>query len=676
MNRLKDIIQKRSIIGMIRKTNEATDLEEIKKYEDTIIASILSALCFFGAMLNFGIRMFWRDHVLEIILTTIILFIVSIIIDYVNFHVRNENLRIHLISFITVLLEVFVVIAYFERLGTMVWTVVFLFLMISIIRLDRIMFAFISLSAIILNNYMFFTKLNYEIVLDIKYYVIQINLFLMIFIMGMIWSKLYHQRLQKSYELFVDTTKKKEEITGLYEEIVASEEELREQNERLYNYNQEIKEGEKRLNYMAYNDILTGLPNRKQLIERLNFLIELSEESKNKMALVFIDLDDFKNINDSRGHHYGDEFLKSFGKRLSNYIDEKDTACRFGGDEFAVIIQHYQSEEELLEYIDGMKENLSDEMVIEGESFPSKASYGVAIYPDDAKRVVDLFKAADVAMYKAKEMGRNNIQFYRQEMKEEIIDKIEMEHELSKALEKNELRLVFQPQVAVSDKRDHGFEALLRWESEKRGLIYPDRFIPLLESTGLIIDIGYWVIREACLKVNELNGQYDEKFYISVNISTKQLRDKHFVTKVATILQETGTQGQHIEFEITETVLIEDTDDIIAKLMMLKAMDIKVALDDFGTGYASLNYLKVLPIDVLKIDKTFIWDMDKDEASKKLVKSIIDIVHDLNLVVVAEGVETTEQLNYLVEKSCDQIQGYLISKPLESHDLHDFIENR
>ncbi len=673
MRKIRDFFRKRSIVYMIRLTNETTDLDEIKGFEDTIIASMMSLISFVSGILNFIVRMIWNEPIGQVLFASVFLIGVSVVIDLINYKVKKIQLRIHLISLMAVILEVFIVMTYYRYVGTIVWTGVFLFLMISIIRFDRIMFAFVSVSAVILNQYLYFTQMNTYILLDKTYYIIQISLFVLIFIIGMIWSKIYHLRVEKSHRQFAETLEKKEEITGLYEEIVATEEELREQNERLFAYNQEITENEKRLNYMAYNDMLTGLPNRKQLVEKLNFLIDLSEDNDNRMGLVFIDLDDFKKINDTRGHHYGDEFLRTFAHRLSEIIDPKDTACRFGGDEFAIIIQHFHNEETLLEYIDDIRLKMSQGIMIENEEFSSGASYGVAIYPEDADRVVDLLKAADVAMYKAKDTGKNNIQFYRQELKEEIMDKIELEHDLSKALKNNEFYLVYQPKISINDKRDHGFEALIRWESPSRGLVYPDQFIPIMESTGLIVEVGYWIIEEACRKVKELVTNYKESYHISVNISTKQLMEEDFVSKVEAILGKMDVAGDHLEFEITETVLIEDTEIIIEKLKYLKKLGIKVALDDFGTGYASLNYLKVLPLDVLKIDKSFIWDMDKDESSRKLVKSIIDIVHDLELVVIAEGVETKDQLNYLIEKSCDQIQGYLISKPMAGDDMHQFI---
>lgn len=424
---------------------------------------------------------------------------------------------------------------------------------------------------------------------------------------------------------------------------------------------------------MAYYDSLTKLPNRKHIIEKVNFLRELAQDTQTKFALVFVDLDGFKKINDTLGHHIGDMYLTEIGRRLESTVDHEDTVGRIGGDEFAIVIQHYIHDEEVYDYLDKVREELNKEILVEGRKIYSSASFGVAVFPDDAELIVDLFKRADAAMYKAKHNGKNNIQFFMKELNEEFLDRLQVEHELKEALQREEFFIEYQPQTALRENFTHGFEALLRWNSPDRGVIPPDKFIYLLEDLGLIIEVGNWVLKQACLKILDLNKGFDEKFYISVNISPKQIERVSFVNEMIRIVKDSGVDPEQIELEITENVLIKDSEKVIVKLEELRNFGFKIALDDFGTGYASLNYLRLLPLDVLKIDKEFIWGIDQGSHGKKLVSSIIDIVHDLDITVVAEGVENKNQLNYLVEEQCDHVQGFLISKPMASDKLEDFI---
>lgn len=480
----------------------------------------------------------------------------------------------------------------------------------------------------------------------------------------------FSQKLNKKIN---EVIQKNDELGMLYEEIVATEEELEEQNRQLHEYNHLMRLNEEKLNYLAFFDSLTELPNRKMVLDRLELLIKVSQEKPLKFALIFIDLDNFKKVNDSLGHAAGDVLLQTAVDRLKSVIYPEDLLGRLGGDEFALIIQRPTKEAELLAYAEQMKDVLLDTFIIENASFNISASFGIALYPQDGRSAIEIMKAADTAMYKIKDQGRNGVQFFSIEMKNEVLKKIEFENQLRYAIEHGELHLLYQPQYTPHTKELRGLEVLARWQSSTLGFVSPTQFIPIAEDTGLIIPMGEWIIRTACTKLKDIHTNYNTKIVMSINISAIQIMDPHFVATVSRIIKEVDCDPSYIEFEVTESVFISNMDYVIGVLTKLKELGIRIALDDFGTGYSSLNYLQLLPIDTLKVDKSFISSIDNQDARKPIVGSIISLVHQMNMTVVAEGVETATQLDYLKNESCDYVQGFYWSKPISESDVNQLL---
>lgn len=480
----------------------------------------------------------------------------------------------------------------------------------------------------------------------------------------------FSRRLNQKYE---EIKEQKEELVTLYEELAVTEGELFNQNKQLLEYNQDMKENEEKLNYLAFFDVLTELPNRKMIINRLDILITFSMEKKMKFAMIFIDLDNFKRINDSMGHHAGDLLLQEVALRLKDAIHKDDMLGRLGGDEFALIIQRQLEEEEIIEYLEVLRNVILKKFYIENTELTISASFGISIYPRDGENSTDLLKCSDTAMYKVKEDGKNGVQFFNKEMKDKIFMRMELEKRLLASIENNELYLVYQPQYKSDTKELRGFETLIRWNSPELGFVSPVTFIPIAEETKFINTMGRWILRTACTKFKELQDKYHFDAFLSINISAVQIMEPSFVQMIKTILKETGVRPYNLEIEITESIFISSMDYVIGVLNELKDIGINIALDDFGTGYSSLSYLQLLPIDTLKIDKVFIDSIVGKGIDKHIVGPIISLVHQMDISVVAEGVENSTQLEYLKEHDCDCIQGYIWGKPLNEEDLNKLL---
>lgn len=476
----------------------------------------------------------------------------------------------------------------------------------------------------------------------------------------------FGRRLNKK---MIEVVQQREEIVILYEELSATEQELLGQNQQLLEYNRLLEEKEEKLNYLAYFDSLTELPNRKMVIDRLEMLINFSSQNYLKFFVVFIDLDNFKRINDSMGHYIGDLLLQSVVSRFKTVISNGDMLGRLGGDEFALITQRYIKEEEVFEYVESLRKVLLGPFTIEKTELSITASLGISIYPQDGIDSAELLKCADTAMYKAKENGKNAIQFFRKEMKEEILKKIEFESRLMVAIQNQEISLVFQPQYHSGTKRLRGFEALVRWQSRELGRVNPAKFIQLAEENGFIIPLGEWILKTVCHKIKHIQEKYSGNFLIGMNISAVQIMDPHFVQRVKQTVGEAGVDAKFLEFEITESIFISSMEKAVRVLNELKELGIHIALDDFGTGYSSLIYIQQLPIDTLKIDQSFVANIDNHNSKNQIIGAIISLVHQMDISVIAEGVETDTQLAYLKAHQCDFIQGYLWGQPLDERDL-------
>ncbi|MCP4412436.1 MAG: EAL domain-containing protein [Gammaproteobacteria bacterium] len=426
----------------------------------------------------------------------------------------------------------------------------------------------------------------------------------------------------------------------------------------------ERKYAEDRILHQANYDQLTSLPNRNLFMDRLNQSLSRVKREGTQLALLFIDLDRFKNINDSLGHSAGDKLLVEVAKMMKLTIRDSDTIARFGGDEFAVILSPVFGPKNASRVANSVLEVLSQPVDLDGYETIIGASIGISMYPADGTVEDVLVKNADTAMYRAKESGRNNYQFFTEEMQQSAIDRHTMEQDLRQAIERQELRLVFQPQMEVSDESLCGTEVLVRWQSNDKGLVSPEEFIYLAEDTGLIVPIGDWVLRQACLQYKRWQNAGIAPPYISINVSGRQFKMDGFSQSAFNILEEMELSTEHVELELTESFLMDDQEFAINTLKELKEMGFLLAIDDFGTGYSSLSYLKKFPIDRLKIDRSFIKEIEINKEDYAIVRAIIDLAHTLNISVIAEGVEEEAQKQILKELNCDIIQGFLYSKPL------------
>ena len=435
----------------------------------------------------------------------------------------------------------------------------------------------------------------------------------------------------------------------------------------------ERKEYEQKLRQLGYYDSLTGLANRTLFLQRLQHAIDKSQRTKEKHALLFIDLDQFKNINDSLGHDVGDKLLVEVAQRLELRARKVDTVARLGGDEFAILVEDINAPYSAAKLADGLLKVMSELIHVDGYQLLITPSIGIALYPSDGDSSGELLRKADTAMYHAKSQGRNNYQFYTEQLNEKIVRRMDLESELRLAIERNELFLNFQPKVNLKSGDIIGAEALLRWQSTKYGLISPVEFIPIAEETGLIWPIGELVLDKACQQAKQWIKNHPSFDSIAVNISGIQFNHNNLVETVANVLAANQLPAQHLELEITEGAIIDNAEEAIKMMEQLKALGVKLSLDDFGTGYSSLSYLKRFPVDSLKIDRSFVAEIVSDPTDLKIAEGIVRLAHDLSLNVVAEGVETNEQLDLIRSLGCDELQGYIFSRPISNEQMDDIL---
>lgn len=462
-----------------------------------------------------------------------------------------------------------------------------------------------------------------------------------------------------------------EELSAVYEELTATEEELRAQYDELQKNEEFLRISEEKYKYLAYYDNLTSLPNRTYFGEELDKAIDYSNKTGEKGALLFIDLDNFKKINDTLGHHYGDRLLKIAADRLKTIIDKNSTVYRLGGDEFLVLMKNVKNEKLIVNTCKKIINSFGSHFEIDGKQIFTTVSIGISLYPNDGLDSNLILKSADTAMYKAKDLGRNRYEFYNIEMFNEILKKSQIEKGLRDAIIKNEFQLYYQPQIDCKTRKIKGMEALLRWKSNDFGFVSPAEFIPIAEETSLIVPIGQWVLKTACKQAKQwLDFGYNIGA-VAVNVSIVQLRHPGFVNIVKSALIDSNLPPKLLEIEITESVLMQFLDYNIVILNELKKLGINISLDDFGTGYSSLNYLRTLPIDNLKIDKSFIDSIHLNSGDREIADGIIQLAHKMNLNVIAEGVEWEDQFQILQSLNCEMVQGYLFSRPIPA----DLIEN-
>lgn len=430
------------------------------------------------------------------------------------------------------------------------------------------------------------------------------------------------------------------------------------------------EEAEESLQYLAYHDELTGLPNKNLLIDRINQSIKISLRDNQQMAILFLDLDRFKNINDSLGHTVGDKLLQEVSSRLHKTLRSHDTVSRNGGDEFVIVLEKLKSSDEAIHVAKKTINCLTDTFNIFSHKIHIGASIGISLYPGDGDTPQVLLRNADTAMYRAKQAGGNQLQFYNKSMSNQLRDRLELENELHNALENNEFHMVYQPQVNCTTGITTGFESLIRWKNKKHGEISPDRFVPLLEETGLIYSIGDWIVTEV---IDFISTHHTYNVSFSINLSALQCNSLDFVNFVKTQIDKAQINASRIEFEITESLLINDFEKTTTFLDELHSIGCSIALDDFGTGYTSMNYLARLPIDVIKIDKSLIRNINTSNNLQSIVKAIVTMSESLGMSNIFEGIETEEELAEIKKLQGNIIQGYLFSKPLNTEDVEKWL---
>ena len=437
----------------------------------------------------------------------------------------------------------------------------------------------------------------------------------------------------------------------------------------------EARNVREQLEHQASHDVLTGLPNRSLLIDRLHQAIARAHRYQTVIAVAFVDLDNFKFINDSLGHGAGDQVLRSTAERLKSCLREEDTVARHGGDEFVLLLNDQNGRESVTQVVRRVIDKLSQSVVADGQEIATTCSIGVSLYPEDATEAAGLLKSADAAMYRAKQQGKNSFKFYTADMGTHLGERLKLETQLRRALENEEFVLYYQPKIDLRTGLIYGLEALMRWQHPQDGLVSPARFIGIAEDTGLIIPMGEWVVRTACAQARAWRDAGLPSMLLSVNISARQFKRGDLVQIVSRALSDTGLPAQNLELELTESLVMENAQEIIEMLNALKQLGISLSVDDFGTGYSSLSYLKRFPVDRLKIDQSFVRDIDVDPDDAAIARAIIQLGHSLDLRVTAEGVETAGQLRFLREHGCDEVQGFLFSRPVAAQFVAGLLQN-
>ncbi len=428
----------------------------------------------------------------------------------------------------------------------------------------------------------------------------------------------------------------------------------------------ERKSAEDQIHFLAHHDALTGLPNRTLLMDRLSQALLQAQRNDRRATAIFIDLDNFKMINDSLGHNAGDTLLRIVAERMVECVRATDTVVRLGGDEFVVLLIDQADSPNVALVLDKIRAAISEPIPIEGRLLHVTCSIGLATFPEDGTDAETLLMNADVAMYRAKERGRDNVQFYAAEMNIAAHERRVLQEGLRTGLERNEFALVYQPQVDLQSGRIFAVEALARWNHPELGVVAPARFIPIAEESGLIVQLGDWVLREACRQNKAWQDAGMPPITICVNVSARQFREKRWVERVTDALKESGLEAKYLELELTESLLMQDMPQAIATMQELQATGVQFAIDDFGTGYSSLSALKNFPVARLKIDQSFVRNLPHDANDRSIATAVISLGQKLNMKVIAEGVESAEQLAFLKDHNCDEMQGYLFSQPIGS----------
>ncbi len=619
---------------VIKETIQTINSDTLSWDANKLMAFFLNIGLTMGAILNFIVEYLYKgNNLFSVLAFSFCLIFLGFTAKWVVCFKLSEKLTTHLLALICFFVIPFIVINFQGIGGGSIWPVCFLFITGSLIFINRTLFVYISLSAILTQIIIWIKVPQITVVFNSSSYITRIGLIIIIIFIGYVVNRMYLNILQ----------------------------------ENLVQINT--------IEQLAYYDHLTGLANRLLFADQLDQAILQAKISDKILAVLFLDLDAFKIINDTMGHALGDQLLIDLSKRLLDVLNTTGTVSRFGGDEFIIFVNNLTNSDDVSRIAEKILDVFNKPFLLNDyESFIT-ASIGIALYPIDGENKELLIKNADLAMYKAKAKGRNQYEICTPLMKTIMAENVEIFNSLHRALERNELLLYYQPQVSQQSGQIIGVEALLRWNHPELGLVTPDKFIPIAERTGLITSIGDWVLRNACKQNKLWQDAGLPCIRMALNLSIHQFHNPQIVNQVSAILKETGLHPDYLELEITETIAMQETDHIIDVLKSFQKMGITISIDDFGTEYSSLNYLKHLPVDRIKIAIPFVQGIgvsDKDEA---ITIAIIHLAKNLGLDVIAEGVENKQQLNFLTHHLCHQIQGFYYYKPKPAHEIEALLRN-
>ena len=640
---------KRNIPSIIKAIEQETeDSNMTSKYENIMVSMVASVLLLFASIVNFIVRYLIQSHDFKICLLNSLLFLlIGVAFQVVARTNLKTNIATLIVSGLSFLTLIFITIRFYDIIGPAILTVAFIQLLIAMIRITKVMLYSVVLAIVMSNIYILYHSVSSPLFhRDSVYYIVQIVLFIIVCII----SAIVHNVNANRYHW----------INKQYQEMMEK--------------NKKIVFAEKEIKHLAYHDYLTGLPNRMYLSQKLNHLIFLGSRMEKILAVMFMDLDNFKMINDTMGHDIGDQLLVEVSKRLGNALRKCDTVARIGGDEFIILIEDVEETDYVNIVSNKILNSFTEPFTLNNQECFITTSVGVAIYPTDGYSSEELIKNADIAMYKAKENGKNKCVICTPVMKTKVVETMKMTNRLYRALEQNELELYYQPQVSCTSNEIVGLEALLRWNHPELGMVLPGKFISIAEHTGLIIPIGEWVLRTACIQNKAWQDAGLPRIRMGVNLSAKQFQNDNLLSDVEGILKETGLDYQYLELEITESAAMMGKGNIIETLNAFKKIGINIAIDDFGTEYSSLNYLKQLPADRIKIPMTFVQGIGINTKDEAITKAIIILAKNMGLGVIAEGVETKNQLDFLSQEMCDEIQGFYYFKPMQVHKVEELLK--
>jgi diguanylate cyclase (GGDEF)-like protein len=633
--------QKRRILRVLDDINNSISESPYSSNFDRLLCFFISPVLFIGAIsLPLVGLLLLKRPLSDVLIETMLMFVFASAFEILPRLKIEQTLRHHAIAILYSLIFLYCIIRYYIFVGPALWTFGFIQIVLSLSQNSKTMLVYsaITLSVAGLFVTLFPAKLHFE--MNLSYYLIQFALFSLLYLIA---TAVYG--INKSH------------LDRLDSQLIILKNEISER-----------KIAEERSNYLALYDQLTGLPNRSLFCDRLNQAIEFSTRNNLELFVLFIDIDLFKAVNDTLGHACGDELLIQIGARLSEVLRSSDAVCRVSGDEFLIMLQDMGDYNKVVKVTERILEKITTPFLINDNLVHVSCSIGISKFPDNGNNTETLIKNSDIAMYKAKQDGKNRFAIFSDDLKMKRLEELEVVNALQCALANEEFRLHYQPQVDGRTKQVVGFEALIRWAHPTRGLLGAGEIIPVAERTGLIVPIGEWVLKTACRQ----NIIWQEKGITSVpmaiNVSVKQLTSSNFHDLVENTLVETGMDPTLLELEITETMLVQEIDIVGSNIRKIRNLGVHISVDDFGMGYSAIQYLKTFPVDKIKIPMSFIHGIDINVKDESIISVIIALADSLGIDVVAEGVETDNQFNFLMNRSCSIIQGFLFSKPMAADD--------